>query len=302
MKENFQEFLADFIKSSTFPRSEYLPTLWIKAESAIEIYPNEYPWIIGPNYKPGWVIDIKSLNTWYWSDIVKRVNAITYIYSLKLQDLFRALEYALLENAILLSALSLRSMIETVASLSWSSDFISLRLKEVDIEALNYESVIDEELENELIRMTHGSRFNWKAYLSSDFEKLIKTPNEVPENWLQKNILGRIDKLAKQKRYESLRLIYDFLCEFVHPNFGSNMIYVRKEEVNEVGVRILLGSPQSRHDTIEFLEPLTGALLSCCQITDETLSNINNKIEKLSKWCQKNYIYYLKKEKGLLTD
>ena len=288
------------IKNTTFPNREYIPALWIKAESAIEVFPSEYLWIVEPSHeKPNWVNDIKSLNTWYWSDIVKRINSIAYIYSRKLQDLFRALEYALPENAILLSALSLRSLIETVASLNWLFIFISKRFKEFDIEALNYESVIDEQLETELIRMTHGSRFNWKAYLSGDFDKLIKSPNEVSENWMQRNILGRINKLAKQKRYDSLRIIYDLLCEFAHPNFGSNLIYVRKEEMNEVGVRILLGSVQSRHDTIEFLEPLTGALLSCCQITDETLSNIISTVDDISKWCQNNYIYYVKKGKGL---
>ena len=57
MKENFQDFLADFIKDSTCPDREYLSILWIKAESAIEIYPNEYPWIVVPNEKKTWLGD-----------------------------------------------------------------------------------------------------------------------------------------------------------------------------------------------------------------------------------------------------
>lgn len=291
MKEDFQRFLAEFIKSSTFPNREYLPTLWIRAESALEIYPDQYPWIIKPsNVKPGWVSDIASLNTWYWSDIVKRVNAITFIYSLRLRDLFLTLEHALSENAVLLSALILRSLLENVASLSWSSEFIVSRLEALDIDVLNHHHTIDEEFENELIRMTHGSRFNWKAYLSGDFGDLLEASNKVPEMWKQKNILSRINKLAKQKRYQSLRLIYDLLCEFVHPNLGSNLIYVREEREIDVGVRILLGPPQSRLDTIQFLEPLTGALLSCCQITHEALPSITSKVDPLSQWCQRETI------------
>lgn len=299
MKEDFQKFIAEFIKNSKFPNREYLPALWIKAESALEIYPDQYPWIIEPaDVKPEWVVDIKSLNTWYWSDIVKRVNAVTFIYSLRLHDLFLCLENALCGNAILLSALILRSLLENVASLNWSSEFIVSRLEGLDTEALNHAHTIDEEFENELIRMTHGSRFNWKAYLTGNFEELVEASNRVPEMWHQTNILSRIDKLAKQTRYDSLRLVYDHLCESVHPNLGSNLIYVREEEQTDIGVRILLGSPQSSFDTIEFLEPLTGALLSCCQITHEALPKITYKIEPLSKWCQRNYIYYVKKEKG----
>jgi hypothetical protein len=101
MKDSFREFLAEFINKSTFQNREYLPTLWIMAESALEIYPDQYSWTIEPeNVKPEWVIDIKSLNTWYWSDIVKRVNAITSIYSFRLRDLFHNLEDTISENAV----------------------------------------------------------------------------------------------------------------------------------------------------------------------------------------------------------
>lgn len=277
-----------------------MPSVWIKAESTLEIYPERYPWIVEPpNVKPIWVIDQRSLNAWYWSDIVNRINTITFIYAAKLRDLFGSLERCLVENNLLLSALIFRSLLEYVASLNWSSVFISSRLNSLDIKSLDIKHYVDEEFEKELIRMTHGSRFNWNAYLKGQFDELVKKPSEVTDLCRQKNILGYIDKLARQKRYSSLRLIYDLLSEFVHPNFGSNLIYVTEEKETDIGVRILLGSTHTRSDTIQFLEPLIGALLSCCDITSRDLPEITNAIGPLSKWCHENYIYYVKKGKGL---
>jgi hypothetical protein len=251
-----------------------------------------YEWTVSKEFPPKWVSDIKGLNAWYWADLVGRIEAINFLYAAKARDLLRTLEYAICSNSVYLAALALRAFIEVVASLKFSEEFITRHLEKVDLRTFESANCVNKELEDELIKMAYGSKFNWKAYLHGDFDTLIKSTNEVPEEWTQTNILTRINKLAKQKRYASLRLTYDLLCEYVHPNFGNNLIYIRNEEENEERVTMHLGASASRADMIEFMVPFTGVMLSCCEITSHCLTQLVESVREIKGWSQFNYAQY----------
>lgn len=292
MNSELREFFEDFAKKTTFANREHVSEFWARAEVCLAKFPVRYAWTVSKEFPPKWVSDTKSLNTWYWSDLVGRIEAINFLYAAKARDLLRTLEYAICSNSVYLAALSLRAFIEVVASLKFSEDFIKRHLEKVDIRTFESANCVNKDLEDELIKMTHGSKFNWQAYLHGDFDTLIRSPNEVPEEWAQTNIMTRIDKLVKQKRYASIRLMYGLLCEYVHPNFGNNLIYIRKEEENEAEVKMHLGVPTCRVDMIEFLEPFTGVLLSCCEITSQCLTQLVESIAEIKHWSQLNYALY----------
>lgn len=277
---------------SSFPGREHLPVSWEMVVESLSLFRDEHTWIVDSLDAPSWVVDHKSRNVWYWSDMFRRKIAVYNLYALKLKDMFQGIEYAVLQNSIYLLSLLLRSLIETTASIWWLHSFIDKRMEEMKIQKLNSEIVQDEELERELIRITHGSRFNWSAYLKGEFEQAVNDPENVPENWKQRNAVTRIKGISKDKRYSSFYFIYCLLCEFVHPNFGSNLIYVRQENLTATGVEIVFGKPCSREDTISFLEPLTGVMISCCEITRDSLLKENQTFREVGLWCGKNLMEF----------
>jgi hypothetical protein len=48
-----------------------------------------------------------------------------------------------------------------------------------------------------------------------------------------RNVLGRIDRLAKSGGFPECRELYDRLCEYLHPNVGQNVIVCVPSQLGE---------------------------------------------------------------------
>ena len=229
---------------------------------------------------------------------MKRINAILFFQAAKCKTLLEGIERAAMENDLLVLALLLRSLFENCATLFGVGVLVERRFAGFDPNVLTKEHLVDKEFEDELILYSHGSRFNWQELLTGDVEQWIKAPDAVKAEHKQKNILTRIQKVAAERRYSAFALMYAWLCEYVHPNLGSHLIYVRNESVDEEGVaRMELGRVASVKDSIRFLEPFTGGIMSCLEIIAKRMPGMVNTTEPVGQWCKQKYIHYVKLSK-----
>jgi hypothetical protein len=77
-----------------------------------------------------------------------------------------------------------------------------------------------------LINATFGTRSSViKGLLSeADLSRLRSTVSEDMDILSAKNVLTRLDKLGKSGLYPECKQDYERLCEYVHPNWGMNML------------------------------------------------------------------------------
>jgi hypothetical protein len=257
MTQDFTLFLNDFVRVTTFPNSQHLPSFWIEAEIVLGKIPEKYIWPVEPSDKIApWVVDTTSLNVWYWSDIVKRINAIVFLQSAKLKTLLDGIERAALENNLLVLTLLLRSLFENCATLYGFGALVERHLTGFNLDVLTSEQVIYKEFEDELIILSHGSRFNWQELLTGDLDKWINAPNAVKPEHQQKNVLTRIQKVAAEKRYNAFALMYAWLCDYVHPNMGipnalrpRGAISISIRAVLEIGIKVSFARKALRPST-----------------------------------------------------
>ena len=297
MTEEFTDFLNDFIQKSRFSNREHLPAFWIEAEVALARIPDKYVWPVESSDKVAlWVTDTTSLNTWYWGDIVKRINATLFFQSSKFKTLLEGIARAAVENNLLTLTLLMRSLFENCATLYDFGTLIERRLNGFDCDSLTKSKFVDKAFEDELIIFSHGSRFNWRGLLSGDLDAWINAPDDVKPEHKQKNVMTRIHRVAAEKRYGAFELLYAWLCDYVHPNLGSHMLFVLDERALEDGsIRMELGRSVERDHTINLLEPFTGGILSCLEIISKKTTAVVNVTEPVGHWCREHYIQYVRK-------
>ena len=95
-----------------------------------------------------------------------------------------------------------------------------------------------------LINATYGTRNSvLKSVMAkAGLSRLRSTNDRDLEALTSKNILTRLDKLAKGGVYPECRDDYERLCEYVHPNWGMNMLHLVKSPVNNKFLRFSLTS------------------------------------------------------------
>lgn len=77
-------------------------------------------------------------------------------------------------------------------------------------------------LEDLLLQYAHGTRFNWPDLLAGNRDGLTKKFSP-PESSSAVNVLTALDHLAKRDdRYADVRIAYDMLSDFAHPNMASH--------------------------------------------------------------------------------
>jgi len=117
---------------------------------------------------------------------------------------------------------------------------------------------VSSELEDLLIKGSHGTR---------DKELLAVNPK-----WQAINIMTMIDFLAKNEDFRDARRSYDKLCEYTHPNIGTNTLYVADHLENErVSVLTLRKGPLN-YDL--FCHECNYPLLISCRIAKEGISSL----------------------------
>jgi hypothetical protein len=72
-------------------------------------------------------------------------------------------------------------------------------------------------------RLVRGNRFSWQAFVSKKFDGLSNVPDDP--NMAQIHVQTCLDNWYKES--PQVKGLYDLLCEFVHPNLGSNLTVIR---------------------------------------------------------------------------
>ena len=118
---------------------------------------------------------------------------------------------------------------------------------------------ISRELEELLILYSHGTRR----------EELI----EINGKWNQINILTMIDFLSKNENYTKARKSYDDLCELIHPNIETNLIF---SEIHYENDKITINSfKKEQNQNIKmFLELISYPLSISCEIIQTGIQNL----------------------------
>jgi hypothetical protein len=109
-----------------------------------------------------------------------------------------------------------------------------------------------------LINATFGARSSvLKGLLpEADLSRLRATVSEDMDILSAKNVLTRLDKLSKSGLYPECKQDYERLCEYVHPNWGMNML-------------MMVPSPLDRRQlrfSLESGEPYERALSACAAV------------------------------------
>lgn len=140
----------------------------------------------------------------------------------------RSIVQSLNDGNLLLSFHALRGYVELVAALRYTVK----RATPIVQEAAATGQITAEQarqLANHLNLLLHGGRFNWATYFEQGAKGVIdrrqvKRSKEERQKFEFNNlrIAKCVDDWAKET--PAAEFIYDYLCELVHPNKGSNLI------------------------------------------------------------------------------
>lgn len=101
-----------------------------------------------------------------------------------------------------------------------------------------------------LINATFGARSSvLKGLLAeADLSRLRATVTDDLDILSAKNVLTRLDKLSKSGLYPECKQDYERLCEYVHPNWGMNMLMIVPSPLDARLLRFSLnsGEPHER--------------------------------------------------------
>jgi hypothetical protein len=78
------------------------------------------------------------------------------------------------------------------------------------------------QVDRALVRFLYGNRAGLFAKFAEMDPDSSSIPRTAEKDWTAVNILTLIDKAAKNPEFETLRIDYDRLCEYLHPNMLSN--------------------------------------------------------------------------------
>ena len=154
-------------------------------------------------------------------------------YSTKMADLSEAALLALQSLNYLVYALCGRAMLETVATLHYyvTHEYARL-LAKPSIDSDGLRKLV--ELDDQHLR---GTRFDWESLLAGDYSTLMRDARarrqqrgnkgsssnaKRPTTAKPVRIGDCIDRWAEE--HDGVRVVYELLCDLVHPNMGSNLL------------------------------------------------------------------------------
>lgn len=196
------------------------------------------------------------------------------IYIAKFRELLTTVIDATHKEDFLVFALCGRSIIETTATLRYYNN----KILSVVVEAKNKDQFSTDEINliiGLLDKHSRGGRFDWTKFFSAPrremAEQLVKARSKKSSNTLanelpnpsQVNIQTALD--AWSKEHPEIVLIYDFFCELVHPNLGSNfMVMGAKSGSLHLCGKTVKGVGRSLTvEGIQFLAPVVKEAASC---------------------------------------
>lgn len=179
-----------------------------------------------------------------------------------LNNLIRSTEY----EEFLVFALCGRAIIETTATLR----YYNKKIQTVISNAQNLDAFSQNELSQIIVLLdkhAKGGRFDWNDFWKLSYqdmaEKLVAArknkngkENQKMNNPQQVNILTTIDSWATDEQL--VALAYEFFCELVHPNIGSNFVVmgVKNDSLQVGGETIKSVGRGLAIEGIQFLAPI----------------------------------------------
>lgn len=189
------------------------------------------------------------------------------IYVAKYRELLSSVVKSTQSEDFIVFALCGRAVIETTATLRYYNN----KTLAVVTGAKNPDQFSVDEI-NSIIELldkhSRGGRFDWTKFFSAPRREMAQqlvearrkkaqsaTPEELP-NPIQVNVQTALDAWSKEQ--PEIMLFYDFFCELVHPNLGSNfMIMGAKAESLQLCGKTVKGVGRSLAiEGIQFLTPV----------------------------------------------
>ena len=313
----FADLLASLSRESTAPGSSDLAISWAAAEIVLRNNNsrNAFTWIswaspqdplpddselIGPIQRftwamhdsatpPSWAHGTRGRNAWFWNDIVQQVKRLHFIYRTKLAALFESCEQALADANLLVASLLMRSILENVATTYATWLLLKSKLEGIDVGALTETELVDDELKRKLGGRFRATRFNWEALAANDAAAWITKPElgrkDHKDPSLFPQIMDDIDAVAESPRYSAFRHAYAWMCEYVHPNVGSHLIFLKSAQRLRGRLVASYRTTATREEVILFLEPFAAALCTCAEIVVTALPEYLSLVRPLEDWC-----------------
>jgi hypothetical protein len=136
--------------------------------------------------------------------------------------------------------LAARAQLELFAVVADAIRIVKANAGQQDTNLANRVHVVDVAL----INATYGTRNSVLMGImgKGGLSRLRVTNDRDLEALTSKNILTRLEKLSRGEVYPECRDDYERLCEYVHPNWGMNMLHTVKSPVNDKFSRFSLTS------------------------------------------------------------
>jgi hypothetical protein len=317
MTPEFEEFLSALARNSHAPGASDLALMWAAAgivlrnpdakdrftwiswASPSESLPDaramfgpieRYPWAVhASDTAPYWAVGVAGRNAWYWGDLVQQVQRLHYLYRSKLRALVDECERAIPESKLLVSVLLMRSLLENAATVYATGMLLKASLAGFDLSELEKTEVTNDELKRKLAGRFSGTRFNWNALAAGDFDAFLAKP-ELGRKDLKNaaqfpQIMDDIDCVERNPDYSAFRLAYSWMCEYVHPNVGSHLLFLKRAAAFRGRIVAGYDTTATRDETVLFLEPFAAALCTCMDIIVVVLPQLVSFVAPIGRWC-----------------
>jgi hypothetical protein len=152
----------------------------------------------------------KAFEKCYWMDFIRNMAAYSIVTKWRFTEITDEAVSCLNNRNYVAAAILARSGLELSASFVDNSRYLSHNLERVaeEMSASQSTAVLSEDLEKFSLRVMWGTRLG-----------------QPPDELVQKNVLGVINRLSKNEHAKDLIRVYEFLCEAAHPNVIGNQCY-----------------------------------------------------------------------------
>jgi hypothetical protein len=165
----------------------------------------------------------------------------------------------------------------------------------------------------EIARALYGTKMNWMTLATSDLTKVKKGEAEYNKkdgrlNLLASSILSGIDRL--DKKVAGTRIVYEILCEFLHPNTGDLFATTvnATSMTDQHGTRLIYRTIGAGPKNLSGVHELDHILAMCCKhlvVILATISEIHAELrcihQKIIIRTQKYMRHALKKNRGVFS-
>jgi hypothetical protein len=264
------EFMR-FCKESEDVTIKSLPDSIIALSEFLSSLPKDFQVVISDvdSFKELFSKDYRSGNWLYWKEMDERIKLLWNTAHFKCNSVLQEIINSINHNNFLVTIILVRSLLEYAAILhyycwkivpTYHDTFSNPDIKKIisgEIKGV----FTCKELEDLLILYSHGTRKN----------ELIS----LNEKWKAVHIQTRITFLSKNKDYNKAEEYYNELCEYAHPNQGTNRIF-SDIEYKQDKFYISSFTKEQKQNLNSFLELIAYPLGISCHI-------IQNSIDLLMK-------------------